>query len=66
MKRDPWWMWPLLPLLFVVVVGWVAWRWLTCLVDSWGDIRAGRVPAYWRCHGGAVDLQTLRYLTEGQ
>lgn len=46
--RDRLFVWATFPLLFPVVCGYVGWRLLTCLVDSWGDIRAGRVPAVWR------------------
>lgn len=35
------------PLGLVIVTGYVAWRALTCAVDSWADYRAGRVPL-WR------------------
>lgn len=46
--------WPLL-------AGYIAWRWVTCLVDARGDLVAGRVPAYWRCRDPRVDVQTLRW-----
>lgn len=46
--RDRLFVWAMFPICFLMVGGYVAWRLLTYLVDSWGDIRAGRVPAMWR------------------
>lgn len=36
------------PLGMLIVTGYVAWRALTCAVDSWADWRAGRVPLWLR------------------
>lgn len=43
--RDRLFVWAMFPACFLLVGSYVAWRALTCLVDSWGDLRAGRVPA---------------------
>ena len=36
------------PVWALVIAGYVAWRFLTCCVDSWDDIRHGRTPLFWR------------------
>lgn len=38
----------MLPLTFALVAGYVAWRFLTCCVDGWADLRHGRVPPIFR------------------